>query len=317
LNKKLCVVGVALLTLGIAGCSADSSSPTSATPVTRVSTHDRSLGTSHFPGESGPSDVSFPPRNEPLLFRNALEVKYRDSLRRSPSQTYVDQEGTVVWTQEYLRYRVNLCSHAEAVSRVMRQIDGQGIPATCGTATRASFPPRNEPFDFMLQLEARYRDGLRRQSDSSFVDVEGNIVWTQEYLRYRVSGCSHADAQTKVFDQIDGRGVADDCTPVGTSFPPPAGCRYCPTPAEQVVSCNGGDYSFEVRPVAEDIQWNTTVTNSGFGIVTITSGATGTGRGTVRFSASRPAYGCDATSVISVGGLSNLFPREEHLVVRR
>lgn len=166
--------------------------------------------------QSGPMDVTFPPRNEPLLFRTALEVKYRDGLRRSAVQTFVDQEGTVVWTQEYLRYRVNLCSHVEAVLRVFRQIDGQGIQPICGTTATAIFPPRNEPFDFMVQLEAKYRDGLRRASGPSFVDVEGNIVWTQEYLRYRVSACSHIDAQQKVFDQIDGRGVQSDCA--GATF---------------------------------------------------------------------------------------------------
>lgn len=164
---------------------------------------------------SGPTDVTFPPRNEPLAFRGALETKYRDGLRRGAVQSFVDQEGTVVWTQEYLRYRVNLCPHSEAVIRVFRQIDGQGIQPICGTTSTAIFPPRNEPFDFMIQLEAKYRDGLRRPAQSSFVDVEGNIIWTQEYLRYRVSGCSHALAQTRVFDQIDGRGVQPDCASAG------------------------------------------------------------------------------------------------------
>jgi hypothetical protein len=180
-------------------------------PAASRSSLARALAASFDLPSSGPSVVTFPPRNEPLAFRTALETKYRDGLRRPSIQTYVDQEGTVVWTQEYLRYRVNLCSHADAVSRVMSQIDGQGIPATCGTANTATFPPRDEPLAFMIQLEAKYRDGLRRPSGPTFVDVEGNIVWTQEYLRYRVSSCSHASAQQKVFDQIDGRGVQDDC----------------------------------------------------------------------------------------------------------
>lgn len=213
------------------GCSGGTASPTAptATPaksstaiqalVVRASAEPPGLSTeralsSIFEGGSGPLVITFPPRNEPLEFRAALEGKYRDSLRRPAVTTYVDQEGTVVWTQEYLRYRVNLCSHADALSRVMSQIDGQGIPAACGSANTATFPPRNEPFAFMQQLEAKYRDALRRPAGSSFVDVEGNIVWTQEYLRYRVSSCSHALAQQKVFDQIDGRGVQADCTPV-------------------------------------------------------------------------------------------------------
>lgn len=164
-----------------------------------------------LPGIWDVADVSFPPRNEPLAFRTALESLYRDSLRRPAVQTFVDQEGTIVWAQEYLRYRVNLCSHSAAVAAVMNQIDGRGIQATCGSATTATFPPRNEPLDFMIQLEAKYRDGLRRTAAPSFVDVEGNIVWTQEYLRYRVSGCGHDSSQQRVFEQIAGRGIAVDC----------------------------------------------------------------------------------------------------------
>ena len=56
------------------------------------------------------------------------------------------------------------------------------------------FPPRNEPYDFMIQLEEKYRTSLGRAPGSSYVDIEGNIVWTQEYLRYRVSSCGHFDA---------------------------------------------------------------------------------------------------------------------------
>ena len=214
------------------GCSGESASPTAptATRTDRPTTiqalvanaaadpsgfsMEQALSAVFDGSASGPMAITFPPRNEPLEFRAALETKYRDSLRRPSVATYVDQEGTVVWTQEYLRYRVNLCSHADALSRVMSQIDGQGIPAACGSANTATFPPRNEPFAFMQQLEAKYRDALRRPAGSSFVDVEGNIVWTQEYLRYRVSGCTHTSAQQKVFDQIDGRGVQADCTPV-------------------------------------------------------------------------------------------------------
>jgi hypothetical protein len=169
----------------------------------------------------GPSDVGFPPRNEPLLFREALEAQYRDVLRRSPVSTFVDNEGTIVWTQEYLRYRVNLCSHDQAVFRVFLQIDGAGIQPTCGSTDSAAFPPRNEPFDFMLQLERKYRDDLRRPVGPTYVDVEGNIIWTQEYLRYRVTGCGHTDAQQKVFSQIAGGGIAPPCvtppSPAGTA----------------------------------------------------------------------------------------------------
>jgi hypothetical protein len=160
-----------------------------------------------------PGIIAFPPRNEPYAFRAELEAKYRDGLKRSPSSTYVDLEGDIVWTQEYLRYRVNQCDHAVAMDKVFSQIDGNGIAPVCGDPPQGAvpFPPRNEPYAFRQELERKYRDGLRRSATSSSVDIEGSIVWTQEYLRYRVNRCDHATAVAKVLSQIDGNGIAPTC----------------------------------------------------------------------------------------------------------
>ena len=157
--------------------------------------------------------VSFPPRNESVDFRKQLETKYRDGLRRGPASTSVDIEGDMVWTQEYLRYRVYQCTHQQAIDRVMTQIDGNPAPGVCGTAQAGAvqFPPRNEPLDFRNQLEAKYRDGLRRGPTSTAVDREGHVVWTQEYLRYRVNGCGHGVAVQSVLTQIDGRSAPPVC----------------------------------------------------------------------------------------------------------
>ena len=178
-------------------------------------------GPSLPPEVSGPSAIIFPSRVDALLFRLALEALYRDVLRRATVLTFVDQEGTVVWVQEFLRYRLNLCSQAEAIARVFQQIDGFGVPAVCGVTSTAVFGSRQELLDFMIQLEIKYQFGLRRMAQPTYVDVEGNVIWVQEYLRYRVSGCDHATAQQKVFDQIAGRGVQPDCT--GSAPPPPSG----------------------------------------------------------------------------------------------
>jgi hypothetical protein len=173
------------------------------------------------PSRALPGDhaVDFPPRNEPFDFRAQLEVKYRDGLHRTATSTFVDLEGDIVWTQEYLRYRVNRCDHPTAVAKVFAQIDGGGIQPVCGSGPSGQvlFPPRNEPFDFRQQLEAKYRDGLHRTATSTFVDIEGDIVWTQEYLRYRVNSCGHAEAADRVFRQIDGGGVQPDCQPISGS----------------------------------------------------------------------------------------------------
>lgn len=164
--------------------------------------------------------VSFPPRNEPLNFKLQLEAKYRDQLRRSAGSSFVDPEGDIVWTTEYLLYRLNLCGHADAVAKVMRQIDTGQLQALCGTAATGviPFPPRNEPADFRNQLEAKYRDGLGRSASSTFVDLEGDVVWITEYTRYRVNGCGHDDAVQKVFRIIDGFGDQPTCV---VAAPPP------------------------------------------------------------------------------------------------
>jgi len=161
----------------------------------------------------GPLDIAFPPRNEPFEFRLRLETKYRDELRRRETTTFVDLEGDIVWTQEYLRYRVNECTHEQAVERVMAQIDGGVVQPVCGNPPPGpiAFPPRNEPFQFRQQLEAKYRDGLRRTAIQTYVDLEGDIVWCQEYLRYRLNNCNHGESVDRVFMQIEGRGMQPVC----------------------------------------------------------------------------------------------------------
>jgi hypothetical protein len=124
----------------------------------------------------------------------------------------------------------------------MTQILGGGITPDCGGT--ANFPPRNEPLAFRSELEVTYRDRLRRGTSQTFVDPEGDIVWTQEYLRYRVGGCSHPIAQGYVFNQIAGSGIAPVCTPVAPT-PPPA-----PTPAPPAPSgfsrSGTGDNVFDI-----------------------------------------------------------------------
>ena len=75
--------------------------------------------------------IPFPPRNEGLLFMNSLDATYRDTLRRSQGSSYVNNEGAVVWVLEYLRYRLNSCSHGDATTKVFMQIRGQGIQPVC------------------------------------------------------------------------------------------------------------------------------------------------------------------------------------------
>ena len=85
------------------------------------------------------------------------------------------------------------------------------------------FPPRNESFVFRNDLEAKYATGLSRAAQGTFVDREGEIVWLQEYIRYRVNGCDHATAMARVLAQIAGGAAGGICSapPEGVVLFPP------------------------------------------------------------------------------------------------
>lgn len=80
-------------------------------------------------------------------------------------------------------------------------------------------PARNETVDFRNQLETKYQSGLNRSASITAVDREGEVIWIQEYIRYRVSGCDHGTAVQRVMTQIDGGAAGADCgaTPTGTA----------------------------------------------------------------------------------------------------
>jgi hypothetical protein len=159
------------------------------------------------------SNVTFPPRNEPNDFFQQLIGLYRDRLGKSAVTTFVDPEGAVVWLSEYARYRVGLCDHGTAQSRVFSIIDSGVTTGVCASTPAGTipFPPRNEGLQFMLALNDKYRDSLGRGATSSFVDNEGAVVWVLEYFRYRLNGCNHGDATTRVFQQILDQGIQPVC----------------------------------------------------------------------------------------------------------
>ena len=203
----------------------------------------------------GPAGDHFPPQDESLHFMQRLETKYQGELRRRPGATHVDLVGRVVWMQEYIRYRVNGCAHATALARVMTQIDGGAAGGICAAAPEGvvNFPPRNDIFDARRALETKYQQMGRGQSLTA-VDAEGSSIWITEYLRYRTNACLHADAQSKVFSQIDGGPVPPTCV---------AACSYVLNPAGLNSSWTSSTQGFEVRPAsAASIQCPWTATST-------------------------------------------------------
>jgi hypothetical protein len=282
----------------VAGCSSgpersSAKLPTATSPTAMSAPAPGSLvgPTSVAPGGvSGKFDVSFPGRDQSFDFRNQLETKYLTGLGRPATPTFVDREGEVVWTQEYMRYRTNGCDHPTATQRVMTQIDGQPAGGLCGAPPDGliAFPPRTDSFDFRRQLETRYQQFGRGASQSS-VDAEGGVVWTQEYLRYRVNQCDHPTAVQKVFSQIDGGGVAATC------YVPP--CIFTLSTVTQAVPATGGTFTVVITKTSGDnCSFSAESLNS---FVTLGSGASGTDTTTLTYTVG-PNFGGSRSALIRV-----------------
>lgn len=238
---------IAVVMLAAVACSspdrARQMSPTaaSASPVAQLN----DIG-----GIVGPMDLRLPPRNETLEFRNTLEAPYQNALGRSLTTTAVDREGEVVWLQEYIRYRVNGCDHETAIRNVFAQIDQQPAPAVCAESRAyvAVFPPRNETLDFRHRLEAKYVS-MGRGGITTYVDLEGQVIWVQEYLRYRSNDCSHEVATQKVAAQIAGAPPSETCVPA---------CRYRVSPGTR--NLPGGQQGQSVDLIGEPggCEWTAT-----------------------------------------------------------
>lgn len=271
LTILLCTLAV------VAGCSRNPERSSAASPTAPSAAAPGSLlgASSVAPGGvSGPMDVSFPGRNDSFDFRNRLEAKYRDGLRRGGSLTTVDLEGEVVWTQEYIRYRVNGCDHATALQRVLAQIDGNAAGGVCGAPPDGLvlFPARTDSFEFRNQLESKY-GAIGRGQNPLFADREGGVIWTQEYLRYRVNACDHTTAVDKVFSQIDGGGVAATC------FVPPS-CAYTTSPTSQSVPAAGGTFTVAITRASGTCTYTAESLSS---FISLTTGTTGDGNGTLTY----------------------------------
>lgn len=83
-----------------------------------------------------------------------------------------------------------------------------------------NFPPRNEPNAFFADLQALYRDVLRRAEATSFVDAEGQNVWLTEYFRFYLNGCSHEEAIARTLREISSGGTQPVCGAETLAFPP-------------------------------------------------------------------------------------------------
>ena len=261
------LTGLVILIAASSACSRGPDRSVAALPTSPTAVVSSDSTITFTGGVSGPMDVLFPGRNDTLLLRNDLESTYQNLLGRSLTQTFVDKEGEVVWTQEYIRYRVNGCDHGTAVARVFTQIDGGIAGGVCGAPPEGLilFPSRADALQLRRELEIKYQQ-MGRGLSSTYVDMEGGVIWTQEYLRYRINSCDHGTAVQKVSSQIAGGPVPATC------FVP---CSYALIPGGVNLGSGGTTQSVEVRPNPTGCQWTATSTVSW---ITITPGFT-TGNG--------------------------------------
>lgn len=265
---RLALIGIVLAF--VSGCSRGSDRATAASPTAPSATAASRGGSTPMGvgGVSGPMDALFPSRGDSFEFRRQLETKYQTGLNRAASTTFVDREGEVVWVQEYMRYRVNGCDQSGAIQRVFAQIDGNAPGAICAEnpGGQVLFPPRNEALDFRRQLETKYQQ-MSRGVSQSFVDAEGGVIWTQEYIRYRTNACDHATAVQKVFAQIDGSGIA------GTCYVPLEPCAYRLTPSFRDVGAAASTNTLELFAVPGGCAWTATSNASWLTLSSTASGS--------------------------------------------
>ncbi len=94
------------------------------------------------------------------------------------------------------------------------------------------------------------------------------------------------------------------------------GCSYVADPEEAVFSASGGTGQFRVVASPSDCRWNLVNGLQALG-VQVTSGFSGTGSGTVRYSVQAHTRDVDADGYLEIAGLSGANPNGRHHVVLR
>jgi hypothetical protein len=238
----------------------------------------------------GTMAAALPSPEDALAFRQVLEAFFQ-ARGVAPTVTFVNAEGVIVWTLEYVRYRSSGCSQAEAIDKVFTQIDRRGVPAPCGSPTE-SLPPLDESQAFRQQLEVKYRE-LGAPPTQTYVNPNNEVLYTIEFVRYTQSGCSSATSYERVLGQIDNRGVAPDCRPTL-----PAACSFGIAPVSQNAPAAGGTFTASIAAEPADCSWRASAD-----VPWITGTITaGTGPATLNFTAAANPSSTPRTGRITLTG---------------
>ena len=146
-----------------------------------------------------------PPREELTRFRDRLDMIYRDELRRPRASAAVAPADAAEWVAKYLAFRVAGCDHQQARSKIEDELAKKNALRLCrtGLTTVHPVPPPDETFEFRRALDTLYPQSRPEPAPAeSFVDLEGEAVWIQEYARLRIEGRSEAEAEALVHRSI-------------------------------------------------------------------------------------------------------------------
>jgi Family of unknown function (DUF6311) len=171
--------------------------------MSRLSDHAAETGTQLSSSEPDRTDAPAATVDDVIRLQERLDQVYRDVLKRSSRVTHVSNRETARGLHQYLSYRLMGCAHRGAVNRVHLASEGLRTPDCPAGTVRGALPPRNETVDFRRELE-QARGATAAPESSTYVDLEGEAVWTQEYLSFRRRGCSANAALTAVLSTIEG-----------------------------------------------------------------------------------------------------------------
>jgi hypothetical protein len=142
------------------------------------------------------------PADDLAGFHGDLDQVYRTRLGRSPRDAPAALAVRLEALARYLALRVEGCGHDEAAGRTLASAAGAPAIGLCGVpAVRHELPPADETFAFYQQLDS----ALRRRPgavSTTYVDVEGEAVWLQAYLRERLAGMRDRDARAAVLARV-------------------------------------------------------------------------------------------------------------------
>lgn len=141
------------------------------------------------------NDRHLPPVADFTRFRDALEAEYRDRMRRASSPLPGTIHGRLDTLVRYLAYRMGGCGVSEASGYALSRAEGM----LCRDQAV-------EPLELPDVRELREVHTAVRRSEAaatpSYVDAEGEVVWTHAYARLRRAGRSEQQATAEVLAAI-------------------------------------------------------------------------------------------------------------------